>query len=183
MRSLTLSRPARGSGFTLIEVMVVVVIIAVLSSMVVIATMPGDAALAEKEARRLAALLELAYAEARASGQGVAWSPEQGGYSFWQMTEDGEWRRFPDTSVYRRREFSGQTDFGTVLVDARELQQDERVTISPYGSRGQIEATITGGNAQFILRGGVLGRISLRRDSDGKAAAGRAVSDQRLHPG
>ena len=47
--------PARIGGFTLIEVMVVVVIIAVLSSMLVIVAMPGDAAQVDKEARRLAA--------------------------------------------------------------------------------------------------------------------------------
>jgi len=183
VRSLLRALPERASGFTLIEVMVVVVIIAVLSSMLVMVAMPGDAALADKEARRLAALLELAFAEARASGQSVAWSPERDGYSFWQRTEDGEWNRFPDSSVYRRRTFSGQTEFRAVLVDARELPQGDRVMLSPYGTRGLIEATIAGGNAQFILRGGVLGRISLQRNSDGKVDAGRPVSDLRLHPG
>ena len=163
--------------------MVVVVIIAVLSSMLVVVAMPGDAELADRDARRLAALLELAYAEARASGQSIAWSPESNGYSFWQRTEDGDWNRFPETSVYRRRAFSGQTEFRTVFVDARELPQGERVTISPYGARGLIETTIAGGNAQFILRGGVLGRISLQRGFDGKTGAGLPVSDRRLHPG
>jgi len=175
--------PARDSGFTLIEVMLVVVIIAVLSSMLVIVALPGDAALADKEARRLAALLELAFAETRASGQSVAWSPERAGYSFWQRNEDGEWNRFPDTSVYRRRTFGGQTEFRAVLIDARELPQGDRVTISPYGTRGLIEATIAGGNAQFILRGDVLGRISLQRNADVKAGTGRPVPDLRLHPG
>ena len=90
MRNLPRALPARGSGFTLIEVMVVAVIIAVLSSMLVLVAMPGDAALADKEARRLAALLELASAEARASGQSIAWAPERDGYSFWQRSDDGE---------------------------------------------------------------------------------------------
>jgi type II secretion system protein H len=173
----------RESGFTLIEVMVVVVIIAVLSSILVISAMPGGAALAEKEARRLAALLELASAEARTSGQGIAWSPERDGYSFWQRSDDGDWARFPDTSVYRRRSFDGRTELGEVLVDDRVLPEGERINMAPYGTRSLIAATITGGNARITLRGGVLGRISLQRDSDRAVDSARPNAGPRLHPG
>ena len=183
MRCLPRAVPARNSGFTLIEIMVVVVIIAVLSSMLVIAAIPGDAAQADKEARRLAALLELASAEARASGQSIAWSPEGDGYSFWQKADDGEWTPFPDTSVYRHRSFDGRAAFGEILLDARVLPQGERITMSPFGTRGLIEATIAGGNTQITLRGGVLGRISLQRGNDGKSDSGRPAARGRLHAG
>ena len=181
----TPARPVRGggTGFTLIEVMVVVVIVAVLSSMLVIAAMPGDAALADKEARRLAALLELASAEARARGQGIAWSPERDGYSFWQRSDDGDWARFPDTSVYRRRSFGGQTELRDVRMDDRVLPEGDRINMAPYGTRSLFEATITGGNARITLRGGVLGRISLQRDADRTVDSGRPGAGPRLHPG
>jgi len=183
VRLLPRAVPARIGGFTLIEVMVVVVIIAALSSMLVIVAMPGDAAQVDREARRLAALLELASAEARAGGRSVAWSPESGGYSFWQRSDDGEWDRFPDTSVYRHRSFSGRAEFREVLFDSRVLPQGDLITLSPYGTRGLIEATISSGNARITLRGGVLGRISLQRDSEGKPGNGQSVADPRLHPG
>lgn len=139
-------------GFTLLEVMVVVCIIAVLSSIVVIAALPGEAALAEKEARRLAALLELASAEARASGQTIAWSPERDGYSFWRRSDEGEWLRFPDASPYRQRSFGADTAIA-----------GERVMLSPYGLQAPLEVTISGGKAQILLRSGALGRVSLQR--------------------
>jgi general secretion pathway protein H len=170
-------------GFTLIEVMVVVVIIAVLSAMLVFMAMPGDAELADKEARRLAALLELASAETRASGESIAWSSEGDGYSFWQRSYDGEWTRFPETSIFRQRSFGGRAELRAVFVDARLLPQGDRITMSPYGTRGLIEATIAGGNAQITLRGGILGRISLQRGSDAKIDNGRSMAGPRLYAG
>lgn len=178
-------RPAaRQAGYTLIEVMVVVVIIAALSGLVVLGLRPNDGAQAEQEARRLAALLELSLAEARASGRTVAWSPEDGGYSFWQVSDSGDWARFPGDSIYRRRTFGGSTAFQQVLLDARELAPGDRVILSPHGSRGLIEATIAGGNARFLLRGGVVGRISLQRIHDQTTGTGATrFALARLHAG
>lgn len=157
------------SGFTLIEILVALTIMAVLSSMIAISVLPSDAETADKEARRLAALLEMASSETRASGQIIAWSPDEGGYSFWRRSEEGEWVRFPDSSAYRRRWFGGQTELRNVLVGGRPLPPDDRITISPYRTRDLFEMTVAGGNAQITLRGGVLGRISLQRNTDGKA--------------
>ena len=65
----------RGAGFTLIELMVVVAIIALASAVVTLALRdPSDTQL-EKEGARLAALFESARAEARASGLAVRWFP------------------------------------------------------------------------------------------------------------
>lgn len=69
----------RPSGFTLIELMVVVAVIALASAVVSLALRdPSDARL-EKEGARLAALFESARAEARASGLAVHWLPRSMG--------------------------------------------------------------------------------------------------------
>jgi len=169
----------RSQGFTLIETLIALAIAGILSATLVVVAFPGDAARAQNEAQRLAALLELASTEARATGQRLAWSPEPGGYAFWRIGEDGEWTRFPATSIYRPRSLDGQTTLGPVRVDSRDLPADRLVAFSPYGNQPLIEATIAGGNARFILRGGILGRISLQRESDNGPAGTRA----RLHAG
>jgi general secretion pathway protein H len=64
-----LSRTSR--GFTLIELIVVVALIAVAAGVVSLALRDGAANRLEQEAARLAALLESARAEARASGLAV----------------------------------------------------------------------------------------------------------------
>jgi general secretion pathway protein H len=66
---------ARNTGFTLIELMVVVTIIAIAAAVTSLALRDPSATRLEHEAARLAALLESARAEARASGLAVRWEP------------------------------------------------------------------------------------------------------------
>jgi general secretion pathway protein H len=74
------AHPAR--GFTLIELMVVVTIIAIASAGVVFALRDSASTRLEREASRLAALLESARAQSRSTGQAVRWQPVEGGFRF-----------------------------------------------------------------------------------------------------
>jgi len=65
----------RSSGFTLIELMVVVAIIAIATAVASLALRDPAASKLEHEATRLASLLESARAEARASGVAARWEP------------------------------------------------------------------------------------------------------------
>jgi general secretion pathway protein H len=64
-------------GFTLIELLVVVALIAIASTVASLALRDPAAMQLEQEAARLAALLEAARAEARASGLRVRWMPSR----------------------------------------------------------------------------------------------------------
>ena len=65
----------RQTGFTLIELMIVVALIAIASAVASLALRDPAATRLEHEAARLAALLESARAEARASGLAARWEP------------------------------------------------------------------------------------------------------------
>ena len=65
----------RSLGFTLIELMVVVAVIAIATAVASLALRDPAASRLEQEATRLASLLESARAEARASGVAARWEP------------------------------------------------------------------------------------------------------------
>ena len=70
------------AGFTLLELLVVVAIIAIATAGVSFALRDSQATLLEREAQRLAALLESARAQSRSSGVPVRWYATEGGFHF-----------------------------------------------------------------------------------------------------
>ena len=79
-RSLTHRNPL--SGFTLLELLVVVAIIAMASAGVSFALRDASATQLEREAQRLAALLESGRAQSRTSGLPVRWTTTETGFRF-----------------------------------------------------------------------------------------------------
>ena len=72
----------RAAGFTLLELLVVVAIIAIASAGVSFALRDASATLLEREAQRLCALLESGRAQSRASGGAVRWTATETGFRF-----------------------------------------------------------------------------------------------------
>ncbi|RYF69439.1 MAG: type II secretion system protein GspH [Comamonadaceae bacterium] len=77
-----LRRPTGAQGFTLIELLVVVAIIAFATAGVSFALRDGAQAQFDREAERLAALLEAGRAQSRASGTAVRWRVTPQGFAF-----------------------------------------------------------------------------------------------------
>jgi general secretion pathway protein H len=153
----------RCAGFTLIELLVVLAIISVVAAAVTMVALPGDAERARAEARRLAALLESAMRESRASGHVIAWSAEPDRYAFWQRSEDGDWVTYPPQSVYRPRALAARIELAALRVDGRELARGERVIFAPQGLRRRVSATVAAADAWFSIEGDAIGRVTLER--------------------
>ena len=75
-------------GFTLLELIVVIAIIAIATASVSFAMRDSSAAKLDREADRLAALLEAARAQSRASGVAVRWRLVEGSFVFDGLTAD-----------------------------------------------------------------------------------------------
>ena len=76
------NRAPRARGFTLLELLVVVSIIAIASAGVALALRDSAQSLTEREAQRLAALLESARAQSRTMGVAVVWRSTGQGFVF-----------------------------------------------------------------------------------------------------
>jgi general secretion pathway protein H len=72
----------RSLGFTLLELMVVVAIIAIASAGVAFAVRDASDTQLDREAQRLASLLEAARAQSRSTGILVRWRPADRGFRF-----------------------------------------------------------------------------------------------------
>jgi general secretion pathway protein H len=89
----------RARGFTLVEVLVVVVVIGIASG-IVIANLGGDdLRRTEREARRLAGALEHAAALAQWKSETLGVSADGGTYRFWRRGADARWVAVGDDDV------------------------------------------------------------------------------------
>ena len=87
MRTLVLGNKLKIRGFTLMELMVVVAIIAIASAGVMFAIPDASATALERDAQRLAALLDSARAQSRASGLAITWRSTEQGFVFEGMAK------------------------------------------------------------------------------------------------
>ncbi|NVZ21829.1 GspH/FimT family pseudopilin [Pseudomonas costantinii] len=76
-------------GFTLIELMVVLVIIGIASAAISLTIKPDPLHLLRKDADRLSQLLQVAQAEARADGRPITLRTDAKGFGFNRRSEDG----------------------------------------------------------------------------------------------
>ena len=76
-------------GFTLIELMVVLVIIGIASAAISLTIKPDPLHLLRKDAERLSQLLQVAQAEAHADGRPITWRADAKGFRFNRHSDDG----------------------------------------------------------------------------------------------
>ena len=126
------ARPGRASGFSLIELLVVIVILAITAAMVVLGTATlkaGDPA--ETESRRLAALLQFVAEEALVQGRDYGVEFFADGYRFLSWDPDSRlWSVVEDEAALRRRTLPPDVEL-VLAVDGRE------VVVEPEGRRAR----------------------------------------------
>ena len=105
-------RAGRQAGFTLLEMLVVLVIAGILVSVASLALTRNPRTDLNEEAQRLARLFESAGDEAQVRARPIAWQPYEGGFRFDMHTDDG-WRPLRDDLLGPRRWEGGVTSVTT----------------------------------------------------------------------
>lgn len=104
----------RGAGFTLLELLVVLVIAGIMLGVVSFNAMPSERQRLQNEAQRIALLLQTAREEAIVRNRPVAFEADAYRYSFW-IRNANEWAPITQDDVLREREF--QRAPLTVMLD------------------------------------------------------------------
>jgi general secretion pathway protein H len=166
MRAVRQQRPA--SGFTLIEMMVVVLIMGLLVGLVSVVTRPDARALLRIEAERLAQLIDLAATESSLTGSTLGWSADESIYRFWRRHEDAGWSEIRDNDLLRERALPPGMRISGLRVENMRPQGAMRLEFSPYapplfftiemslGAERYTVATTAGGSVRAVAGEGTL---------------------------
>ena len=143
-------------GFTLIELMVVLVIIGIASAAISLSIKPDPLQLLRKDAERVAQLLQVAQAEARADGRPIVWVSDAKGFRFSRRSDSGKgFDHFAQDPQLRPRAW--QSPKMEVRVEPK-----QRVVLNAEWINPPLQLTLSDGlNRLSVLRDGS-GRISLQ---------------------
>lgn len=147
----------RQRGFTLVELLVAMIIIAVILSMVVVSGSPSPMRALESDAERLSQLFSLAREEAQIRGAPIRFVAGRDEYGF-VILKDRQWRPVEDDTHLRQRRWDSPTRVRIEKTDgSRELEFGRELIEPPFRvilSReiGQIEIAANGLGIFEVLR-------------------------------
>jgi general secretion pathway protein H len=166
---------ARSRGFTLLEVLVVVIIIGIVISFAVLSINSDDKTL-EEEARRLQALINLAGQEAVLQSRELALEFTDDGYDF--LVFDGEkWQPLADDEILRPRTLPGElvVEYEAegerlTLQSTNDEKTPPRIYFLSSGEMTPFHLTVRrrGESDGYQLTGTTRGKTELRGTDDGK---------------
>ena len=150
-------------GFTLIEILVVLVIVGVMLALVSLNLTPDDGRILQTEAQRLALLLEQARDEAISSGQEIAWSSQKGSYRFWRKDKKDEWVTSNKDELFRERNWPPGVQLLEVRINRNPAPSNQRLVFSPAGLNAPFQLALGLGERRIWVNGGGLGGMTIEK--------------------
>jgi general secretion pathway protein H len=142
----------RRGGFTLLELIVVIAIIAVATAGVSFAMRDSSAAQLDREADRLAALLESARAQSRASGVAVRWRLLEGGnFVFEGLPPDALPRGWTTSGISAQAALANGAPIAAVQLGPDPIIAAQQILLQTEGSPARSLRIATDGLRPFTV--------------------------------
>ena len=146
-------------GFTLIEILVVLMIMGLFIGLVSTITRPDDRTVLQLEADRLAQLLDFAANEARLTGRSIAWTADESGYRFWRANDDGSWTEIRDSEVLHPRTLPQDMTVSDFRVEDQRPRSSMRLEFTPQGSALAFTIGMSLGTQHYSVSGNPIGEV------------------------
>ena len=151
--------PWRERGFTLIEMLMVLMIMGLFVGLVSTITRPDDRATLRLEAERLSQLLDFATVEAQLTGKSIAWTADGPGYRFWRSGDDGLWSEIRDSDLLRARTLPLGMTVSGLRVENMRPQGSMRLEFAPQGARFAFNIGMSLGTERYAVTGSPVGEV------------------------
>jgi general secretion pathway protein H len=148
-------------GFTLVEMLVVVLIMGILVGTISVKLQPGNGDLLRVEAERLAQLLELASQESRITGNAIVWTADGAGYRFWRQGSDDRWSEIRDDDSLRARSLPHGMVIAQLRNEAATPQATMRLEFPPDGSMSAFSLDLVLGTAHYGIAASPVGDLRI----------------------
>ena len=149
-------------GFTLLEMVVVLLIIGISLSLVTTNFMKNDEDVLKEESVRLGALMEYATDAASSQGHWLAWKPTASGYRFLQLDENKNiWQPIATDDVLRERKLPEGMRIAAANNQQAAVSINSMVALSPSGIQSPSQIELTLAKARRVIRGNILGKAEI----------------------
>jgi len=162
-------RAPRTSGFTLIEVLVVLVIVTIVIGVVAAKLLPGAGDRAREEGERLVLLLQTARQEAVLNGRIYAFAASEHGYDFLRVDANGRLRRVDDDELLRERRLPPGVRIVALRIEGAGDAEKDGVLLSPTGEVPAFVLVLEDDATRWRVVGRPQGEFLLQADGNGRA--------------
>lgn len=159
-------------GFTLLEVLVVLVIMGVLLGLVSARMQPSERDELRVETERLAQLLDLAAEQSRITGTSIAWTASTSGYQFWRRAGDDDWSPIHDSNhdsdLLRPRSLPSGMSISGFRTEAIPEGRLMRVEFSPSGDALAFIVELSLGAERYSIVSSPVGELQVVAGQSGQ---------------
>ncbi len=162
-------KKTHNQGFSLIEIMIVVLIIGISASMAVLYIDTADERL-KSEAKRLLAITQLLRDDAIITGHSLALLVGTDHYSFSRLTMDDKWQPF-NNKPFKKIELEDDINLRFLLADNlsdnnqsadKQEKKDNLFYFLPTGESSEFQLWIGNKNMEYVLSCSSFGELSLK---------------------